>query len=148
VIERNEFQEILLSALIHYSRSVLKPDTAERLLFIVTGLESLFIKDANESIVQNLRERMAALGGPSKADRLKICETIRKIYELRSGFVHRAEPVSNMAQIEEFLVEAWTAFSFVLNNYNKWCTKADFLRMIDEHKFSGPEFSTEGMPTV
>jgi hypothetical protein len=91
---------------------------------------------------------MAALGGPSKADRLKICETIRKIYELRSGFVHRAEPVSNMAQIEEFLVEAWTAFSFVLNNYNKWCTKADFLRMIDEHKFSGPEFSTEGMPTV
>jgi hypothetical protein len=146
--ERNEFQELLLGALIHYSRSVLKADTAERLLYIVTALESVFIKDANESIIQNLRERIAAFGGKDQADRLKILKLIGKVYELRSGFVHRAIPVSDMSQFQEFVVDAWSTFLFLINNYNKWLTKSDFLRMVDEQKFSGPMFSTEGIPPV
>jgi hypothetical protein len=146
--ERNEFQELLLGALIHYSRNVLKSETAERLLYIVTALESVFIKDANEGITQNLRERLAAFGGRDKVQRLYILKTITNVYDLRSGFVHRAVPVSDMSQIQEFLLEAWSTFLFLLNNYNKWKTKSDFLRMVDEHKFSGPMFSTEGMPPV
>jgi hypothetical protein len=146
--ERNEFQELHLGALIHYSRNILKSETAERLLYIITALESVFIKDANEGITQNLRERIAAFGGKDKAKRLKILKTIANVYELRSGFVHRAVPVSDMSQIEQFLLEAWSTFVFLLNNFNKWRTKSDFLRMIDEHKFSGPIFSTKDLPPV
>jgi hypothetical protein len=148
IAERNDFQDMLLRAVIHYSRSVLKADTAERLLYIVTALESIFIRDAKENIVQNLRERMAALAGPTKTERLKILDVVSRIYELRSAFVHRAVPVADMAQLQDFFLEAWSTISFILNNYDKWLTKVDFLRMVDEHKFSGPEFSTGGMKAV
>jgi hypothetical protein len=148
VVSRNEFQEVLLGALLHYSRSLLKSDTAERLLYIVTALESLFIKDPKENIVQNLRERMAALAGPSKAERLKLLKTVSRVYELRSAFVHRGVAVTDFPILEEFFSEAWTTLFFIWNNYNKWRTKPEFLRAVYEHKFSGPEFSTEGMPAV
>jgi hypothetical protein len=145
---QNEFQEILLDALLHYSRSLLKSDIAERLLYVVTALESLFIKDPKENIVQNLRERMAALAGPSKSERLKLLETVSRVYELRSAFIHRGLAVKDFPMLEQFFADAWTTLFFILNNYNKWRTKQEFLRAIDEHKFSGPEFSTEGMPAV
>jgi hypothetical protein len=148
VTDRNEFQEMLLGALIHYSRSILKSDMSERLLYMVTALESVFIRDVKESIVQNLRERMAALAGPTKADRLKILEAVAKVYDLRSGFVHRALPVSKMSMLQDFFMGTWSTFLFLLNNYNRWRKKSEFLRMVDEHKFSGPEFSTEDMPAV
>jgi hypothetical protein len=77
-----------------------------------------------------------------------VIETISKVYEIRSGFVHRAVPVFDMAGLESFLLQAWTTMFFLLNNYNKWKIKADFLRSIDAHKFTGPEFSTADMPAI
>jgi hypothetical protein len=145
VIQRNEFQDLLLGALIHYSKSVLKSDPAERLLYIITALESIFIKK-DEGIVQNLRERMAVMMEPGAGKRLKVLDVISKVYEIRSGFVHRAAPIYEISILEEFFLEAWTTMFFLLNNYNKWDTKTEFLRTVDAHKFSGPEFSTATIP--
>jgi len=144
--QRNEFQQTLLIALIHFSRSVLKPDPAERLLYVVSALESLFIKDSNENIGQNLRERLAVLAGPTPADRLKRAETVTRIYALRSRFVHAGIGLSEVEQLEEFFIDAWATFIFLIQNYNKWQTKAAFLRSLDEHKFTGPAFSTAKFP--
>lgn len=146
VIQRNEFQDLLLDALIHYSKSVLKSDPAERLLYIITALESIFIKK-DEVIVQNLRERMALMMGPGVNMRLKALEVISKVYEIRSSFVHRAVPIYDISTLADFFVNAWTTMLFLLNNYNKWDTKADFLRTVDTHKFSGPDFSTANIPS-
>jgi len=33
-------------------------------------------------------------------------------------------------------------------NHDKWTTKVDFIRYLDEHEFSGPEFSTENLPPM
>jgi len=148
VKERNEFQQTLLNALSHYSRSVLKPDPAERLLYIVSALESLFIKDSSENIGQNLRERLAVLARPTLADRLKRADTVGRIYALRSRFVHAGIGLSEVKQLEEFFIDAWATFIFVLQNHNKWQTKLEFLRMLDAHKFTGPEFSTANLPPV
>lgn len=147
VIQRNEFQDLLLEALIHFSKSVLKPDTSERLMYVVTALEALFVREG-EPIVQNLRERLAVLSGPALDDRLKAAETITRVYDLRSRFVHRAVAVSDMAILADFITHAWAAMFFVLNNYNKWATKAAFLEYIDSYKFRGPEFDTSGLPVI
>jgi hypothetical protein len=91
---------------------------------------------------------MAVMAGPSVNDRLKVIEIISKVYEMRSGFVHRAVPVFDMSGLEVFFLEAWKTMFFLLNNYNKWKTKADFLRSIDAHKFTGPAFSTVEIPAI
>jgi hypothetical protein len=74
--------------------------------------------------------------------------TITTVYDLRSRFVHRAVAVADMSVLAEFFAEAWAAMFFVLNNYNKWNTKAEFLDYIDSFKFRGPEFTTDGLPSI
>jgi hypothetical protein len=147
VIKRNDFQELLLGALLHFSKSMLKSDTSERLMYVITALEALFVREG-EPIVQNLRERLAVMQGPAINERLKSLETITKVYDIRSRFVHRAVAVADMSLLADFFVEAWAAMFFVLNNYNKWSTKVEFLDYIDSFKFRGPEFTTEGLPSV
>ena len=148
ISKRNEFQNILLGAAIHLSKSILKPDLAERLLYVVTALEAIFVKDSTENIVQNLRERMAILSGPGKDERLRKRDMIPKIYQLRSDFVHRGIGLNDISLLEDFFFEALTTLQFLLHNYKKWRTKADFLKCLDDYKFAAPEFDTEGMPDV
>lgn len=147
VIERNAFQELLLGSLLHFSKSILKADSSERLMYVITALESLFVREG-EPIVQNLRERLAIMQGGSLDERQKAITTITKVYDIRSRFVHRAVVVEDMSILADFFVKTWTAMFFVLNNYNKWRTKAEFLDYIDSFKFQGPEFTTEGLPSV
>ncbi len=147
VIKRNEFQELLLGALLHFSKSMLKADTSERLRYVITALEALFVRKG-EPIVQNLSERLAVMQGPTLVARLKALETITKVYNIRSRFVHRAVAVADMSILADFFVKAWAAIFFVLNNYNKWRTKVDFLDYIDSFKFRGPEFTTKDLPSV
>ena len=148
IANRNEFQNILLGALIHLSKSILKPDLAERLLYVVTALEAIFVRDSTENIVQNLRERIAILSGPGKDERLRKRDMIPKIYQLRSDFVHRGIALNDISLLEDFFFEALTTLQFLLHNYKKWCTKTDFLRSVDDHKFAAAEFDTAGMPDV
>jgi hypothetical protein len=148
VSDRNPFQEMLLGAVIQYSRSILKADIAERLLYVVSALESVLIKDPRESIVQNLRERLALMAGPDPTERRMLAELVSEVYELRSSFVHRALPVLELSRLDEFLLKSGTTMYFLLGNYDKWRTKEDFLKAIDNHKFAGPIFSTAGLPSV
>lgn len=147
VINRNEFQDLLLSSLLHFSKSMLKSDTSERLMYVITALEALFVRE-HEPIVQNLRERLAVMQGSDLDKRRKALATITKVYDLRSRFVHRAVAVADMSVLADFFAEAWEAMFFVLNNYNKWRTKVEFLDYVDSFKFRGPEFTTEGLPPI
>lgn len=148
VKDRSDFQELLLGALIHYSKSVLKADPSERLLYVVTALESLLIKDSGEGILQNLRERLAVMMAPELDARLAAMDRISRVYDIRSKFVHTALPVQDLAVLSEFVQEAWTAMFFLLNNYDKWASKLEFLRFVDSFKFRGPEVSTAGLPKL
>jgi len=141
---RNEFQEELISALFQYSRSVLKSDISERLMYVISALEALFTKKG-EAIGQNLSERLAILKPPPAADRIAFKRLVDRIYDHRSAFVHGAKSVSETEGLEQFMIDAWTIFVFVLNNHSKWQTKAEFLASLDQHKFSASTFTTRGM---
>lgn len=147
VIKRNAFQELLLGSLLHFSKSILKEDSSERLMYVITAVEALFVREG-EPIVQNLRERLAIMQGSSLDERQKVIKTITKVYDVRSRFVHRAVIVEDMSILADFFAKAWMAMFFVLNNYNKWRTKVEFLDYIDSFKLRGPEFTTEGLPSI
>ena len=139
---RTEFQEILLAALVIYSKSVTKKDPSERLLYVIASLESIFIKSANEPLVQSLRDRMAIVMGTDPTKRRLISELVSKIYSIRSRFVHRGSPVKELELMEKFALETWALFLFLLANHDKWKTKLEFLGAIENNQFSGPVFTT------
>ena len=144
---RNEFQETVLGAMLQYSRSLLKADASERLLYVISALEAVFVSKG-EPIGQALRERIAILKAPPAEDRVAFMRLVTEVYEHRSAFVHRGLGLSDPTLLERFLVEAWSTLIFVLNNHDKWRTKDEFLNALDHHKFAAPMFSTRGMTAV
>jgi hypothetical protein len=147
VIERNEFQSILLNSLIHYSKSLLKPDISERLMYIITALEMLFV-GRNEQMAKSLSERLAIILATSPDERLHVATAIGNAYDDRSRFVHDAVPVSDRPRLEDFFLKAWTTMYMMLGNYRMWKTKADMLAYIDSYRFRGPQFSTQNLSPV
>ena len=146
--EHNDFQTHLLRALLQYSKSVLTPDLSERLLYIISALESIFIVDSSEAIGLNLRERLAILQTGPAEERLAFMRMLSRVYEYRSAFVHRSVPTSDQQLLEEFFLRSCSIFRFLLNNHDKWRTKQDFITALEHHKFSAPIFTTRGMPAV
>jgi hypothetical protein len=144
--KRNDFQNQLLGALIHYSKSVLKPEPTERLMYIFAALESVLV-NKNEAIAQNLSERLAIINCSNPQKRRATAKLVKRVYGLRSKFVHAAHPVQSVEQLEEFFLDAGNFFLFAMENHSLWKTKTEFLDFVDSYKFSGPAVDTRGLAT-
>lgn len=83
------FLRLLFDSLLLYSRSLLFPDISDRLVYTMTALESLLLRDKNESIQDNLARRIAFLAGDSPRERKEINRVVKVAYGLRSSFVHK-----------------------------------------------------------
>ena len=140
---RTDLEEVLLRALRHYSISALKKDPSEKLLYIVTALESLLLGGKEEGqIAQNFRDRFAILRGRDLASRLKAQKRAGLIYGIRSRFVHGGFPAQDLPLLEEFMMDAWIVFTSLLRNRRFAETRDLFIKSIDAHRMAGPPFGS------
>ena len=130
------FSSALYDALILYSRQPLAIDVADKLVFTLSALESMLLKDGNESIQQNLGERMAFLIGQNSQERMDIVKNVREVYGIRSAFVHHGETPRHVSIVDKFLVYAWTTFSRLMDLSVQYKTKAALIGALDDRKMS------------
>ena len=134
--KRNQFQEKLLAALILYSRSAISKDLADKLVYILVALESIFLRNSSEPIQQNLGERIAFLIGDSLEKRKRIIKVTRETYTLRSGFVHHGRSIDDLEIMREFMLYAWQAIVSLIHQSNSVSTVDALLDMLDDRKLS------------
>ncbi len=135
------FQSDCLAALLQYSRSALKRDPSEKLLYIISALESIFASGASEGgIGKALEERLAIFIRSDLNERLELMKTIRLIYSHRSAFVHRSLPVTDLRLVAGFMIDAMAAFRKLLLVSSVYTDKPQFLRDLDYHRLLGPSF--------
>lgn len=137
--KRSEFQEELLAALQLYSRSSLAKDIADRLVYTLVALESLFLKNSSEPIMDNISERMAFLAGSTVDERRAIISNVKKAYALRSSFVHHGQRigVDDLATLQEFMLMAWRCLQALIQFAgDDNATKAQFLNLLEDRKLS------------
>jgi hypothetical protein len=134
--KRSQFQEKLLEALILYSRSAISKDLADKLVYILVALESIFLRNSSEPIQQNLGERIAFLIGDSLEKRKRIIKVTRDTYTLRSGFVHHGRSIDNLETMKEFMEYAWQAIVSLIHQSNSVSTVNALLDMLDDRKLS------------
>ena len=135
------FQEACLNALFQYSRSALKRDPSEKLLYIISALESILLSTTHEGgIGKNLEERLAVFIRADLKERLTLMERVRAIYKLRSDFVHHSLPVNDLDLVKSFMVDAMAAFRNLLRASSVYREKADFIRDLEFHKLAGPSY--------
>jgi hypothetical protein len=110
-----EFCRALYDALILYSRQTLAVEVSDKLVFTLSALESMLLRDGNEPIQKNLGERMAFLIGESSQARKDIVKDVEAVYRIRSAFVHHGQTARHVETVDRFLISAWTTFSRLMD---------------------------------
>lgn len=134
--ERSNLESALLSSIMLYSRVTLLCDYADKLVFLLSSLESLFLKSQSEPIQQNLGERIALLVGQDLDDRKRVVASIRAAYALRSRALHHGAREFNPAEIEDVLSIAWNALLSVVPYCGSVSSREGFLSFLDDRKLS------------
>lgn len=134
----SSFEEDLLNATLQYSRAALTADPSEKLLYIVSSLESILTRGSEEAgIGKALEERLAMLARVSVAERKDLISRVRRVYKLRSKFVHRALPVEDYRIMSSFMIDARDAFrklNFATEHYE---SREDLIAALEEQKLGG-----------
>lgn len=140
---RTDLEVALLQAMRIFGRGALSQDLGERLVWYCAGLESLLLKDMNEPIVQNLSERLAIFTFDEVGERVEAISNVRRVYGLRSRFVHHGRAIEEHRLVTTFSQNAMRFFLRVATKLNLFTSRADLLAFIDRAKLSG-RFSVRG----
>src|SRR5438876_427287 len=68
-------------------------EPADKLVYILVGLESMLLRSENEPLAKNVGERLAFLIGESKEKRIAVKNNVVEIYSHRSGFIHHGRSI-------------------------------------------------------
>jgi hypothetical protein len=131
-----EFCRALYDALILFSRQTLAVEVSDKLVFTLSALESMLLRDGNEPIQKNLGERMAFLIGQSPEARKDIVKNIEAVYRIRSAFVHHGQTARHVETVDRFLINAWTTFSRLMDLSVKYKAKAALIGALEDLKMS------------
>jgi hypothetical protein len=83
---------------------------------------------------KNIGERMAFLIGDSLESRKAVVANVDEIYKLRSSFIHHGGSVEEVELLSTFMLNAWTCFSVLLENVDRYREKNDLIAALEERK--------------
>jgi len=131
-----EFESSILTFAFLYSKAAFTSDPMEKVVYMLSALESTLLKNENEPIQQNLAERIAFFSTEGLDERKKIIKNIKRIYNLRSKYLHHGITQSESSILLEFLQIVWVFFSCLLTRTERFGGKEEFLQYIDDLKLS------------
>ena len=135
--KKTSFQKDVLNILLLYSKSSLHKRLADKLGYILTAIEGILRFDRKDIIVQDLAERFAMIVDRELEGRKKALKLLNQIYDLRSRFIYEEYKESDLDVLKEFLLLSWVFFLNLIGHSDKFKTKDDFLKSIDNLKLSG-----------
>ncbi len=132
----SQFEISVLNSIYLYSKSAFTDEPIEKIVYMLTSLESILLENSTEPIQQNLSERMALFISKELEERKKIIKIIKSIYGIRSGYLHHGNSSSELEDIAKFMEYVWHFFVALIDNADKFSTKKDFLSVIEDLKLS------------
>ncbi|MGV1822182.1 hypothetical protein ACQZ63_23650 [Agrobacterium sp. CG160-95] len=133
--ELNDFQRAVRSSLLAFSRATTFPEMADRLVFAFSAIEGLMLRNASESIQQNVGDRVAFLTQTDPSKRQRVVENFREAYRMRSQYIHHRLTELDVRELDEAFTNIRAAISSAVSNANFFKTKDDFLAAIERKKY-------------
>ncbi len=133
----SQYDAKLMESLRHYSRVSLSKDLSDKMVYLMTALESFMLQNKTEGIQQNLAERMAMIVGRTVPERSAIITNVKTAYGLRSALFHHAERIDDLQTIGQFMLNVWILFVELITNERGFSTQSDFLASVDKMKLGG-----------
>jgi hypothetical protein len=134
--EKNEFEICVLNMAYLYAKAAFTPEPMEKLVYILSALESTLLKNSNEPIQQNLAERMAIVASSELPKRKEIIRNVKFVYGLRSRYLHHGQSSTELSRLSAFLLDVWLFYLRLLSSLGQYSSKEAFLDAIDDKKLA------------
>lgn len=136
--DKTDFQQSILDSLSIYSRASLASNPTDKLIYILVALESILLKDNKEAIQNNLGERIAFSIGNDVGTRKFIITNTKKIYELRSAFIHHGQQIGidEFEEVQKFMLYSWDFFHWLIKSVDRGLTRDKLFDLLEERKLS------------
>ena len=132
----NDFKKSILNSVFLYSKSAFTNDPVEKVVYILSSLESILLKHENEPIQQNLAERVAVFSSQKLDERKSLIKLIKSIYGIRSKYLHHGHISSDLELVSEFMLKVRVFFYQLLSNADLFLTQEEFVNAIDDDKLA------------
>jgi len=129
------FQETVKNSLLLYSRTTIAKEIADKLVYCLTALESLLLRNANESIQQNVGERFAFILSAQSSERAALARLIKDAYGLRSRYLHHGYKPDETDILRDFCHESWLFFMRLPALHDLFEDRAQLLDEVERLKF-------------
>jgi len=130
-----DFQAVLRSSLLTYSKGLTLPDVNDRLVHTLSALEGLLLKDPLEPIQQNLADRLALLLFSDPQSRMDAAQNVKSVYGMRSRYIHHGISLRDEAELERFTINSGLFLTGLVKRAPNFRTKVDFISAIDKLKY-------------
>ena len=129
-----EFESLILNTSILYSKAAFTAEPLDKLVYILSALESTLLKNESEPIQQNLAERLAVFSSQELAERKSIIKSVKAVYGLRSRYLHHGHTSSELETLSYFFLKVWVFYIKLLGVSQTFSDKSKFLEALDDHK--------------
>lgn len=130
----SKFESLLLNTAALYSKSAFTSEPLDKLVYMLSALESTLLKNESEPIQQNLAERLAIFTSQELKERKEIIKCVKAAYGFRSRYLHHGHSSGDLEQLRDFFVRVWVFYVNLISNYKVFTNKDEFINALDDHK--------------
>src|SRR4051794_8425363 len=134
----SDFKTTLRASMLAFSKGMTQVDLNDRLVYTLSALEGLLLKDTSEAIQQNVGDRIAFLLYSDPKARWDTVQNLRDVYRLRSQYLHHRVSLADQAKLETFIMNAHFVLARALEWSDRFADRSQFIQLLDQAKYGGP----------
>lgn len=131
-----EFEELLFTALYTFTKAISQISYHEKIVFILSALEIIFLKDSGEPIQISVGQRLGFLIDQDPNKRREAVSLIGDAYKIRSNFIHHGQENEDHEILRKLQFACWNALNIMINNHDKYKNKQEFMLYIERLIYS------------
>lgn len=132
----SEYEELLFTALYTFTKAISQIGYHEKIVFILSALEIIFLKDSGEPIQISVGQRLGFLIDREEDKRRDAISLIKGAYKIRSNFIHHGQEKEDYEILGKLQLGCWKALNHMIKNHDKFKNKQEFILFIERLIYS------------
>ncbi len=131
--ENTELQNLLINAIRRLANALTTTNLNQRVVELFTVMESLLVPNSQANILESLTKYCSKIVHSKREDRKKLIKLIKKMYEIRSSYVHHAiEKDFEIDDLRKIQITVHTLIGKLIEKSYKFKMKSEILNEIDD----------------
>lgn len=147
--DKTDFHNQLLNSVSLFSKAMLTRNILERMVYIITSIESFLLKNSSEPIQKNVGERMAIIIGKDLQHKKDIIENFTESYSFRSQMFHHGKmelDEEKKEMLHKCMLNIWLCLQHLVANPDEYPNKLTLINAVEDAKLSGEPFFKPRQP--